>query len=305
MPRKTTEQFIKEAKKIHGDKYDYSLVEYINNYTKVKIICKKHGIFEQQPKPHLYGQGCKRCYKSFTLDDFINKSKQRHNDKYDYSLSKYINDKTSIKIICPEHGMFDQTPNVHYNHGCSKCYIEKQSFSNDDFIKRSNIVHNHKYDYSEVNYITIKKYIKIICPKHGEFNQLPYVHLRGNGCPKCKKSNGENMIENFLLDNNIHFMKQKKFKNCKDKRCLPFDFYLPEHNYCVEFDGKQHFESVKYWGGILNLEYRQRHDEIKDNFCIINNINLLRIKYDDNINEKLHFYLSTLMASVNQSSKYL
>jgi hypothetical protein len=288
--RKTTEQFIEESIRVHGDKYDYSLVDYVNNYTKVKIICSKHGIFEQQPKPHLYGQGCPKC-RSFTLNDFIIKSKQKHGNTYDYSLVEYKNDKTKVKIICPKHGAFEQSPNVHYNHGCIKCFNEKQTSTLNDFIKKANIIHDNKYNYDISNYINTYKYITIMCPIHGEFNQIPYVHLRGNGCPKCKESKGESIISDFLSSNNIFYIRQKIFKDCKDKRYLPFDFFLPDYNTCIEYDGEQHFISVNFFGGEDNLKYRQKHDKIKDDFCIINDIKLLRIKYNDDINEKLNIFL--------------
>jgi hypothetical protein len=121
--RKTTEEFIKMAKSIHGDGYDYSLVEYKNNKTKVKIICHEHGIFEQKPIHHLRGHGCHECGdKRLTTKQFIEKAKSIHKDKYDYSLVEYKNNKTKVRIICPEHGAFEQRPNDHLRgRGCSKC----------------------------------------------------------------------------------------------------------------------------------------------------------------------------------------
>jgi 5-methylcytosine-specific restriction endonuclease McrA len=129
MKRLTTKQFIKRSKVIHGDKYDYSLVEYKNARTKVKIICNKHGVFEQTPHSHLRGNGCKKCHYNKSsknaksnIKSFIENSIKIHNDKYDYSLVKYKNSKTKVKIICPIHGVFEQIPNAHLNgQGCKKC----------------------------------------------------------------------------------------------------------------------------------------------------------------------------------------
>lgn len=122
----TTEEFTKRAKQIHGDKYDYSLVDYKNARTKVKIICPEHGEFEQTPTAHLNNnQGCKKCYdkkQSLTTEQFIEKAKIIHGDKYDYSLVDYKNGKTKVKIICPNHGMFEQQPRAHLDvQGCPKC----------------------------------------------------------------------------------------------------------------------------------------------------------------------------------------
>ena len=125
--RKTTSEFIKDSKKIHGDKYDYSLVEYIGARTKVKIICPQHGEFEQRPGAHFNGgRGCKQCgfniRQRLTTEQFIERARKLHGDKYDYSLVQYVNNRTKVKIICPKHGEFEQVPSSHCNgNGCKKC----------------------------------------------------------------------------------------------------------------------------------------------------------------------------------------
>ena len=114
--KKTIEEFIEESKLIHGDKYNYSLVEYKNKNTNIDIICQKHGVFKQLPKLHLKGCGCIACFYDsirFSLDEFINLCNKIHNNKYDYSLVEYVNVKTKIKIICPIHGIFEQRANSH------------------------------------------------------------------------------------------------------------------------------------------------------------------------------------------------
>jgi len=135
MKRKSTEQFIIDAYCKHGDRYNYSLVDYKNNRTKVKIICPIHGVFEQLSGNHLKGYGCLKCSnsligKSNTLNikQFIEKAKAIHGDKYDYSLVEYKNARTKVKIICPIHGVFEQIPNDHLNgRGCKKCIISYAS----------------------------------------------------------------------------------------------------------------------------------------------------------------------------------
>ena len=130
---KTTEQFIIDAKKIHNNKYDYSLVDYINNKSKVKIICPTHGEFEQIPYSHLRGSGCPKCKgdKQRILcqsnkEEFTNKADKIHSNKYDYSLVDYKNAHTKVKIICPIHGEFEQKPTHHLSgKGCPKCKGDK------------------------------------------------------------------------------------------------------------------------------------------------------------------------------------
>jgi hypothetical protein len=126
--RKTTDEFISDARRVHGDKYDYSKVEYINNETKICIICPKHGEFWQTPNKRLLRKGCTLCGNNRISisrlgckEEFIEKAKKIHGDRYDYSFVEYVNRKTPIKIICPEHGEFLQTPSNHLHHGCPKC----------------------------------------------------------------------------------------------------------------------------------------------------------------------------------------
>lgn len=131
--RYTTETFIEEARKIHRDKYDYSQVKYVNSRTKVKIICPKHGIFEQTPHGHLTGRGCYKCgnkkqqqSRCLTTEQFIEKARKIHGNKYDYSLVEYKKNSIKVKIICPKHGVFEQTPVTHLRgSGCRRCTKKK------------------------------------------------------------------------------------------------------------------------------------------------------------------------------------
>lgn len=290
MKRKTKKDFINECIKVHGEKYDYSLVEYLNNNIRVKIICTFHGIFEQLPTIHLSGSGCTSCSKNKKMNNqtFIIKAKEKHGEKYDYNLIDYTNSKAKIKIICPVHGVFEQLPSNHLyrSHGCPNCRKNKQ-LTSQDFIEKSKKYHGEKYDYSLVEYINCESIVKIICPFHGIFEQRAYNHSTGIGCPHCNESKGEKEIEKYLIKKNLKFIRQKKFKNCVDKRQLPFDFYLKELNTCIEYNGIQHYENIKYWGN-NNLIYTQKHDAIKENFCLNNNIKLIKIKYDENIIDKLN-----------------
>ena len=298
--RLTTEQFIEKSNEVHNNKYDYSLVCYKNNFTKVKIICPEHGVFEQRPSGHIYlEQGCPICYgnKKITRDEFIKSAIDIHDDKYDYSLVDYKNNFTKVKIICPVHGIFEQKPNNHIiqKRGCLRC-SGKNLKTTEEFILFAKNIHGDLYDYSLVNYSNSLTNVKIICKKHGVFEQRPDSHIcRSHGCPICKNSKGEQIIINALNDNNFSFVRQKEFLECKDKKALPFDFYLPSQNLCIEYDGLQHFEPVEFWGGIENLEYVKRHDQIKTNYCRDNDIKLIRIKYNRKLSsidilEKIYNY---------------
>jgi hypothetical protein len=292
MKRMTNEEFIKRAKNKHGNKYDYSLVEYKGYDIKVKIICPIHGIFEQTPRCHIKSE-CIKCFTSkriIGIDNFIKKAKKIHNNKYDYSLSNYINRSTPIKIICEEHGIFEQLPYAHLRGSiCYKCFAKNKCTDTEDFIKRAKKIHGDKYDYSFVKYENVTKKVKIICQKHGIFLQSPSSHLRGFGCQICKSSKGEEKISKILKKKNIIFEREKRFAECRNIIPLPFDFFLPNHNMCIEFDGEQHFVNKPEWNNTL-LEIKKR-DEIKNIYCQENNIILHRFNYkefniiEDKLNE--------------------
>jgi len=288
--------FIKDSQKIHGYKYDYSLVKYKNNITKVKIGCSVHGIFEQTPKNHLKGHICLKCsieQSKLTLNEFILKSNIIHGNKYNYSKSNYKNTKTKVIIGCPIHGDFEQTPNSHLSgSGCVKCSIEQSKLTLNEFILKSNIVHDNKYEYT--TYINSRTKTKIICPVHGIFEQTPSNHIQGSGCPICQESKGEMTIKLYLDENNIEYDRQKKFTDCLNNRHLSFDFYIPDYNLCIEYDGIQHFEPIDYFGGYDYFYKIKKRDKIKDDYCKNNKIRLVRIKYNKNIifilKNILHYY---------------
>lgn len=277
---------------VHNNFYDYSLVEYININTKVKIICPVHGEFEQTPRVHLKGGGCQKCKKNYryTTNEIVEQFNIIHKNFYDYSLIKYKNIKTKVKIICPIHGDFEQTPKTHLNgFGCSKCSNNYKK-TKDEIISEMNKVHKNKYQYCNFVFKTVKQKIDITCHIHGIFNQRIEHHLNGSCCPKCKKSKGENIIFNILTQNNILFEQQKTFDGCKLKQKLYFDFFIPSKNLCIEYNGLQHYKNIDYFGGIEDYEKRIKRDIIKKEFCEKNKINLLIIKYNDNIEEKIIKY---------------
>jgi len=231
-----------------------------------------------------------------TNEQFIQRSKEVHGDKYNYILFDYKGSKIKGKIICKKHGEFWQKPNDHLTGcGCPNCKKDKLKYTLKEFVKKCKQVHCNKYDYSLVNYINYLTKIKIVCPIHGIFEQIPRDHLQGCGCQICNESKGELQIRKILIiDNKIKFKEQKTFNECKGvKRLLPFDFYLPDYNTCIEYDGEQHFEPIDFSGkGIREKDIKafnnlKINDNIKTNYCLQNNINLFRIKYDENIKDKM------------------
>lgn len=275
--KRNTEKFIKDAKEIHGDKYDYSKTKFIGLKTKVCIICPKHGEFWQTAANHLKGCGCPICInKQGNTISFIEKAKEAHGNKYDYSKVEYKNNSTKVCIICPKHGEFWQTPANHLSGGgCPKCNGNAK-LTTEEFIKKAKQIHGDKYDYSKVKYKNYTTPVCIICPKHGEFWQKPTGHLRGTGCPNCKKSKGEKIIEKFLIENNIDYVYNHTLKMLGKFRP---DFYLPKYNLVIEFDGEQHFKPIKFFGGKVEFDKVHRYDLEKEKLCEESNIDLIRIPY--------------------------
>ena len=289
MKKLTTEEFIERARKVHGNKYDYSKVNYVNAKTKVCIICPIHGEFWQTPDLHLQGGGCSLCSGKIQLseNEFTRRANLVHNNKYDYSKVNYINYHTKICIICPIHGEFWQEPANHLcGKGCRKCSRNSYNYKTDEWILLAKQVHGNKYDYSKVSYRNSSIKVCIICTKHGEFLQEPNNHLMGQGCPKCKESKLEYNTRKILEDNKIEYEYQKKFEWLGNQR---LDFYLPKHKIAIECQGGQHYKPVDFggkgedWAKKL-FEKTKKLDRIKLNKVKENNIRMLYINEDNKNN---------------------
>lgn len=402
MRKLTQEDYIKSCIDKHGDIYDYSLVEYVNIRSKILIICREHGVFEQCSKGHKDGHGCPKCYanKNLTKSEFIElygkdnydyslindviikskdyiniinkkngliytqlsanhrkgiipmrilstslveklsiihdnnydyivekdtyyitdkikmynkttgelkdyridkhlkgkksnrvsleyflyKSNDIHNGNYDYSLIKELNSNLDkVDIICKEHGVFNQIVNNHMNcgTGCPKC-VGRGKWNNETLTIEFNKVHFDLYDYSKVYYKGVDNKVDIICRKHGIFQQNIHKHLIGQGCPDCKyNSKGEEYIKNYLERNEIKYIRQKGFDDCRYINRLSFDFYLPDMNICLEYDGIHHFKPIKDFGGEKEFKLILKRDECKNKWCYLNNVKLIRIRYDE------------------------
>jgi len=206
--RLTTAEFIEKAKKVHGDRYDYSKVEYKTAKEKVHLICPDHGDFWQDAFSHTIGIGCPECGRvkttnaqKFSTEEFIKRAVEIHGDKYDYSEVDYRTARIKVTIICREHGEFEQIPDAHLRgHGCAKCRDSENSDRNsigaEEFIRRAREIHGDKYGYELVEYKSGDLKVDIRCKIHGTFKQTPEVHLRGSGCPRCIKTLN---TEDFVL----------------------------------------------------------------------------------------------------------
>ncbi len=216
----TLAQFLTTARKVHGNKYDYSKAIYVNTKTKLTVICPEHGEFTVAPNNHTSRKAnCPACYVAtkgqcniLTLNQFIINARLIHGDTYDYSDVEYINTNTRITICCKKHGNFNQTPTGHVNHkqGCPMCGMEMRYTTLDQFISKAKSLHKNKYDYSKVEYIHCNTKVTIICPIHGEFSQTPSNHnVAGCGCPMCastqKYSNKSiEWLESIIEKENIY-----------------------------------------------------------------------------------------------------
>lgn len=294
--RHRAQGFIERAKLVHGDRYDYSKTVYELANKKVTIICPVHGEFQQTPSAHLKGCGCFKCgrmtsglKKRKDEEKFIEHAHKIHGDKYSYENVVYVNSTTKVDVICKKHGVFSIAPfNLLSGKGCSKCYYEATSerimLTTEEFIDRSNIVHGGKYDYSKSVYTGKENHIKIICPTHGEFEQIAGHHMRGCGCPHCKRSLGEERIAKFLYSRNIKFTPQYKLiidNLFVADKILRVDFFLPEYKTFIEFNGLQHYHPVDLFGGEEKLISQQERDYALRLYCKEKKLHLLEIPYNE------------------------
>ena len=297
---KDSDLFLDEMKNKYPN-YNFDKTKYVNARTKLTYFCNICNSEKEQLPGPLRRNGCPDCSRksgtfkqTYTLSQFIEKAKNVHgNDTYNYDAVKYTynydavkytNISTKIKIKCNGCGnVLLQTPSTHLSgKGCYDCKVLKP-MPIEEFIERSEKVHGKgKYNYTLVHekYKNNRSLVDIKCNVCGNISTKSVnSHLTGHGCKYCNNSRGEETIAKVLKENNIQFEREKKIDGCKHKRLLKFDFYLNDFNACIEFDGRQHFEVVEYFGEQTLLE-NQIRDGIKNKFCLNNNIPLLRIKYD-------------------------
>jgi hypothetical protein len=301
MKKLTTEEFILKAKKVHGDKYDYSKVKCTNTTTKVTITCPIHGEFKQTPKMHMKEQGCPICgklkqikNKTYTNEEFIKKANQIHNNKYNYNKCEYKIGTKKLIITCKIHGDFFQTGASHLTGvGCKKCGYESHIKNTEYFIQKAKKVHGDKYDYSKVNYITIKHKVTITCPLHGDFIQNANSHLNGSKCPACAIENRSNILrksnKKFINQcTNIHNNKYDYSKTNYINSCTKVIIKCPTHG---EFTQTPNSHLCGY--GCPYCKKESVGERIINNWLIRHHITFIRqAKFNDCIglkNRKLPF----------------
>ena len=300
MPSKITqEEFIRRASLKHNNFYDYSKTAYIHNKSKITIVCPLHGDFSQIPCDHLNGSGCKQCavqrsaeYKKLTWKTVLARFREVHRYKYKYDKTTYVNTTTKMIIICSEHGEFFQTPSSHMNgSGCPKFGKKSIRLTQKEFVKKAEQVHENKYDYSLTNYTHNRNKVIIICPKHGEFEQLAKSHLAGNGCPTCslrpiQKSVKEKDLKYFIksFGYDVKTIKPDWLKLSDSKKPSELDIFIPELNLAIEYNGT-------YWHS--HLRKNSNYHELKYLLCLQNGVNLLHIFEFENLDKwkrKLKLY---------------
>lgn len=301
MRKLTQEEAIRKVREVWGDRYDLSLFVYTTSRAMVKVICPIHGVFETKANNFLMGHGCPKCgrqtdavkqnYKNMTmtLEEFIRRAKEKHGDKFDYSKVVYVNSYTKVCIVCPEHGEFWQTPFNHLNgRGCPYCRNEgisgRQSYTYDEFVSKARSIHGDKYIYPKEEYrVGSKVKIGIICPIHGLFFQRPSAHLYGQGCPHCNESKGEKKVAEWLDNHNIKYERQYRINlpiSLFSSNRLWVDFYLPDYNTFIEYNGPQHYRRYEFWH---KTEDEFRDQQVRDQrlreYCKSQRIQLIEIPY--------------------------
>lgn len=300
-------------------KYDIGY-QYSNKYGTFKIIdknrqsnrwiysvrCLKCGhVSNKKQNEILVERKCLGCvhnmeYSFYNVGDVVNGlivlKKSPAADKNGYIIKEYI-----CKCVVDNKIVKIKESHLKDGVGCMECAARKrgenQRKEHDKYITDVEL----KNPFVEIVGRYIDQYTKIeynckVCGYNGK--SLPNNLLRGGGCPVCDMSIGEKKIMKYLIDNCIKYESQYTFDDCKNIFVLPFDFYLPEYNTCIEYDGEQHFKPIDCFGGEEKLKKTQNNDNIKTQYCKNNGINLLRIKYDQNIEKELNIYFSKCQTNV-------
>lgn len=281
MRRKTHEQFLREMEINHPTLS--VLGKYKNGRTRIRVKCNVCGN-EFNPVPgSLYMKvGCPYCagVAKKTTEQF--KSEMLKVNEDITVLGEYANSKSPIKVLCNKcNYVWEPSPNsLLCGKGCPKCSGTARK-THEQFL--SEMAEKHPDIKVLSKYINNRQPIECLCLNCGDrFSSNAHKMLcGGNGCPNCTTSRGENRIKNWLKKKEIKYYQQHTFNDCKDAHVLPFDFYLPNHNTIIEYDGIQHFESKEFFGGVESFQKLKKHDGIKNSYCDANKIRLIRIPYTE------------------------
>ena len=311
MRKLTQQEVIKRIRAVHGDSYDLSRVAYINKRTKVVVGCKNHSptlYFETSVEQLFRGQGCFKCGKikagktrRTSFSDFIKQAEKNHPEvywkRYTVDKSTYKHTGEKVRVHCSEHDIsWDIIANAFKTgQGCRACSYEKTAIARRlplaEILERAKILHGNKYDYSKAKQPENQiDEIIVICPKHGEFESIVGNHIHPDirsGCPICNASRGEKKLSIYFKSKVIRYETQKMFEGLKLEGNLKCDFYIPDYNVVIEYNGRQHYEPVKAFGGEKEFKKTVKRDKIKKKYCLDNGIRFEVIKYDEDIEERL------------------
>lgn len=308
MPKKLTkEEFIEKAINVHHNKFNYSLTEYINSKTKVKIICPTHGVFEQTPNDHLSGKGCSNCNKytiRYDTKSFIERLKTiKFNQDYDFSKIEYTYNNVPVIIGCPIHGDVDVLPtSLVQGMGCKYCG-KNVKLTKEQYIQKAIAVHGEFYDYSKIDYKGYDYPINIVCPLHGEFKQSAGNHIvLKTRCPACAhNTRTKGHIELYEFFKNLGYDVLEEYrpdwlKLYSSRKSYELDLYVPELNLSIEYNGT-------YWHSEEVLIKRNRPDFHKTKYekCKENGINLIHIFEFEDLEE----WKKSLECYVKNVDRYL
>ena len=278
--------------------FGFSLLsdEYINTHTKLLIKCPKGHEFTMAFNNFKKGQRCPICAR-INQNRVPNKpNNKKHSNEYIQTiveergyklLEPYINKRTKLKLECPNgHYHEIRLDSFQNGSGCKQCMKDKMM--NDKTIVIEKL---KNMGYKPLNeYTGNKNKMKFLCINGHEFETTYDNIMSGYGnCPICNSSSGEQRISIFLINNNIYFITQYRFNDCKYQHTLPFDFYLPELKIAIEYDGELHYKPIEHFGGDLRFQEYQIRDEVKTKYCKDKGIYLIRIPYwnKDDIEEIL------------------
>lgn len=286
MGKKLTYEYVKEF--IENENYTLLSNDYINASKHLQIKCDKEHTYSASFDRFQQGRRCPICRaeekgdrgRKITTEDVI---KHFKDFGFDAKLTKYINPREKFEVVCKNGHSFVTSLYLFKKAKKQSC---KECLNNMYMARLKEILAEHGYEMISNEYVNTAHKLEIKCDKGHIYNMSPDSIKSGSRCPVCNISKGEEAIENFLINNNFSFKRQHVLKGCRYKWALRFDFYVPDLNLLIEYDGIQHFEDVAFDGKKSNLKSIQKRDTIKNDYCKKNNLPLLRIHYKDfdNIN---------------------
>ena len=271
---KASNDFIKQ----YVESFGYKLLNEVSGSKEtMQLMCPNGHKWEINFGDFKYGRRCSYCKIEKKKQEQLQEIKElMEKEGYELLEREYVNNSTPMKTRCPfGHEFYISSANFKKGRRCSECY----KFKKLTYEYVCEFFAEEGYEVMSDNYISANDKLKVRCP-HGHVFEISYAKFYiGRRCSQCKKSSGEQEVENVLKKYNINYKYQFVFKDCKRIMPLPFDFYLPQYNILIEFDGEQHFRENRFKG--TKLKDIQERDNIKTNYCKNNDIKLIRIPYWD------------------------